>query len=198
MMKITLRLIAILLVVSLTYCGNAIRTEWNTFRCNSDSKCRGLDFSLKFPNNWITMEGERPHIIQKFRKEVSGGSIELVIYLNDFERSLNSEEIYGIYELENLTSGIPVRRTMEYDNEAKIDGIPSVILTLSVWDKVYNEGLSSIIVMNVLVWNQYLLQFNFFVFSDDQRLETMKRILKESEEIIEEIMLSVIIQSQWE
>lgn len=171
--------------------------KWNKFVCSNQNKCQGLEFSIKYPNSWTIEEGERPHIVQKFGKEISNGYIELDIYLNKFERIPTKEEVNQILSYENIKQAFEFPSTIEYNKDYSIDGIKCVNAIYLSKGRVYDRDIKSIATINVLVWEDYLVQFNFMVSSDDQKYDTMFKIVEEYDDLFTEIIVSIVILSQW-
>ena len=56
-----------------------------TYRSNGAGKAQGLDFSIKYLNDWKKEEGDRPHVVQKFSKMRGSATIGYLILIHEIE-----------------------------------------------------------------------------------------------------------------
>jgi len=87
---------------------------------------------------------------------------------------------------------------LEFNDKAEIDMEKCITATLFAKMTIYDEEIISLVKPSFVFYDKYLLQVNFFIFSNDQNRETMKDMLNKYNPIFNEIMYSLALLSKWE
>jgi len=177
--------------------SNCIRQEWKWYECNGEGKSDGLEFSIKYPKDWTTSNGIRPHILQTFDFEEKRGNIKMTIYINTFDYKPSELDITNIYDKSNVLEALNAFEVLEFNDNVTMDGLRAVYATIYSKEKIYDEEVHAVVKSNILVWDIYLLQIGFSIMSNDQNYNTMYTMYEEYNNIFKEVMYSLAIHSQW-
>jgi hypothetical protein len=69
-----------------------VNNDVKIYRTFGEGKSQGLDISIKYLDTWKKEEGNRPHIIQKFSKQIGTLTIGYSILIIKFDESDVSDE----------------------------------------------------------------------------------------------------------
>ncbi len=172
--------------------------DWNRFTCDGTGKCSGLKFSINYPKNWTVQEGTRPHILKNFEFEEKRGVIQMSIYVRELDFIPTEELINETYNKESFIENFNGVQILEFNDKAEIDMEKCITATLFAKMTIYDEEIISLVKPSFVFYDKYLLQVNFFIFSNDQNRETMKDMLNKYNPIFNEIMYSLALLSKWE
>lgn len=193
-MKILRVSIIFFLLVGNTFCSQRMQR----FVCNGEGKAQGLKFSVNYPKNWIISDGIRPHVYKLFDFEDTDGSINMAIYINLLDDAPTEEQINVVFQKDYVMGVYQVAKMIEFSNDAKIEDLRCLTFTAYLKRKVYDQEAYSIFKSNLLFFNRFHLQFNFAIFSNDQKYETAMKMYKKYNPIFKEMMYSLAINSRWE
>lgn len=181
-----------------TICQLALPQGWTKFQTDGSGKSSGLKLSIKYPSDWIQKDGTRPHILSIMESEIEGGLIQMVVYINVYQRNPLAEEISVMYSKENIKKTTGAIEIIEFDKTAQIDNERCCVALVKVEQKVYQDLIRSISKVNIIIWDKYLVQIGFMIFSNDNRYETQLKIYNKHRDTFNEIMSNVAILSKWE
>lgn len=189
-------LVAILILIS----HFSFSQEMKKYVCNGEGKGQGLKFSLSYPSNWTVTEGIRPHILKIFDWEDKRGKVSMTIYVSKLEEAPANEEIDLVFKKDFILSNPMLNgsKVIEFKNDAKIEDLRCMFLTVYFKSKVYDTEAYSIFKNNQIYFERYHLQVNFDVMSYDQKYETMLQMYNSYNLIFNDIMGNMAINSRWE
>lgn len=192
-----MRLIILFLLINwtLTPCS---AQEWNKFICDGSGKCSGLQFSIKYPYNWISEEGNHPHTLKTISYEEERGLIQMTFYVRELEYIPTKREIDDTYTKETFLNNFNGVQILEFNNNTKIDMENCITATMFAKQQVYDKEVKSLVRFNMIFYDRYILQVNFFIYGYDGNDETMKKMLAKYNSIFNEIMYSLTLISKWE
>jgi len=173
-------------------------TEWNKFVCDGSEKCRGFKFSINYPKRWVVKDGSRPHIIKVFEFEERRGMIQMALYLRELDTIPTPEEILYNYNEEAFKNTFNAVEIIEFNNSNQIDFERCITATLFTKLRIYDEEILALVKPNMIFYQNYLLQVNFFIYGYEQDKEKMKSILESYNPVFKEIMYSLALVSKWE
>lgn len=176
----------------------SIAQEWTKFVTDGTGKSEGLKLATKFPSHWRRIDGTRPHIVKLFQFEDSSGQINAGIYIKKLQNPPAETEIEYLYSLENIKNVYSAVEVIEYDNTATVDLEKCVSSLLKVEGKVYEDVIKSVAKVNYIIWDKYLIQINFMIFSFDQEYNTMIKLYEKYKDIFDEVLINTAILSKWE
>ena len=193
-----LKLIILIISSSILFVFACSAQEWNKFTCDGTGKCSGLRFSINYPKKWTVKDGSRPHIIKNFEFEEERGLVTMTIYVRELDYIPTEEMINETYNRETFIENFNGVQILEFNDKAEIDMEKCITATLFAKMTIYDEEIISLVKPSFVFYDKYLLQVNFFIFSNDQNRETMKDMLNKYNPIFNEIMYSLALLSKWE
>jgi hypothetical protein len=176
--------------------SNSFSQGWTIYNSDGIGKCQGLKFSIKYPGDWTIKDGAGQHIVKKFVHEENRGAVQMLVYINKMDHSLTQSEINNTLNKNYLLSTFKVRKIMEFNDQAKIDGERYAYASIQNEEEMNNQTFRSIIKTNAILWKDYLVQINFFIYSNDQSFETMTKMYNEYNSVLQEIMGSFFLTSK--
>lgn len=134
---------------------NLILTQ--TFSTEGHPKSNGVIFTIKYPNEWKLLEGERPHVIQSIKNP--SGDIAVTILTRDMgnEYTPTKEDLISIFSSDEYKKSFPAGSTFISSETTEIEGEPAgtieyTTLLERVGVKLYSH-----------VWQVNFIQNNVFV-----------------------------------
>lgn len=125
-------------------------SQWSKFECDGSDQCQGIKFSIKYPSNWKTIDGDQPHILQKFEFEDKQGYGQLIIYINKFEEIPDQSDDEAIYSKENVINSLGnVKKLLEFNDQAIIEDERCVYATTQIDSFQYILIMSYIMITEI-------------------------------------------------
>jgi len=122
----------------------------------------------------------------------------MTIYVRELDYIPTEEMINETYNRETFIENFNGVQILEFNDKAEIDMEKCITATLFTKMTIYDEEIISLVKPSFVFYDKYLLQVNFFIFSNDQNRETMKDMLNKYNPIFNEIMYSLALLSKWE
>jgi len=194
------KLLNIIVALVFIFTGHlSFSQEMKKYICDGQGKGQGLKFSINYPSIWTVSEGVRPHILRTFEYKNKNGEISMQIYVKKMEQEPTKDEIDFLFQKEYVLSNpsLKVSKVIDFNNNAQIEDIRCMYITLYQKNKVYDTEVHSIVKNNYIYFGRYLIQINFFVISNDQKYETMIQMYNSFNPIFKELMYSLSINSRW-
>lgn len=179
---------------------NLINGNASVYRSFNHSKAKGLDFSIKYLNNWIKAEGNRPNIVQKFTKDVGNKQVSyLVLILKVDGPPFTSEEIES--ELGNAHLSIPKSaQFISKSGKLKIDGEPAYSVEFKgsrgPEENVSNIGITTYTIGYNVFYKNYLVQIQCSVSGSSNESDLLDTF-NQYKQFFALVVNSFIIQSKW-
>ena len=179
--------------------------EGKTFIYNTTGhlKSKGLNLSVKFPNNWTALEGNRPNIVQKFYHN-NKPFVTALIIVKTFETPPTSEEMIDLQTESQIKTLIPKGGTHIKSNTGLIiDGETAFSIEYKLERKAENNvtGLdfNGYIIIYYIIFKNYLIALQFCVTNDiTKQDEDINAKFEEHKLAFKRIVNSVIILSKWQ
>jgi hypothetical protein len=160
------------------------------FVCQGE-KCFGLDFSIRYPSTWKSLDTDRPHVVCKVFSENGKGMEGLVLTVFNDARFQNSD-LQDIAKA-NMNKNSKV---IKYSNDLNIDDCESVSLCFESEDKRLDMIIYSQSIVYVLRYKQYIFCFNFTVADTKEKSKVSARF-DEYLPLFKKMILSFTIQSKY-
>jgi len=174
--------------------------EVSVYNSKGHTKAKGLEFSINYLTSWDKQEGNRPHIVQKFTKEIGTMRIEYLVSigLNEGEK-LTDREILETYN--NPNELIPKEATLISSNPSlKIDGEPACLLEYKITRTAQQTAAEMPIevysYLYLIVYNNYTITIVFSVAGIPNGSK-VKEIYNDYKPFFRLIANSFIINSKW-
>jgi hypothetical protein len=184
-------------LLSLFIFQNSFGQDSYRFKCKDNPKCNGVEFSINIPKKFNPLEGDRPHIIKKFVFQENNFSTTIILYLRKLPMKPSNEEINKILSLENIYKMNNVIELIEYDDNANIDNQKCLTATIYNEAKVYTNKIYNVINQNLLIWEDNLIQVNFFVTTNQDNYEKILNYYDSNKHTFNSIMSSFVLTSKW-
>jgi len=167
------------------------------FECNGYSKCRGLKFSIKYPQSWKSEEGNRPHIVRKFSNDDM--NVQTMLIVTDLEYVLPKEEIDNFFSIESAKEMIPEGGHYIKSSSTVIDGESALVIDYSIQREKLGAIISVRTRMYAIIYKSYLLQVQFSVVQDPLKPPVDINEKFNANELLFNCMInSLILVSKWE
>jgi len=132
----------------------------NTYSTNGHSKSKGLNINISYPKSWLSKEGERPNIVQKFISSGGTGRENALIITralpNQAGTTIPKQEINDILNISEIKNMLPAGSTYIAANKTKIAGLPAVAVEYSIryaraGKEVYLQNISYIFIYKTIL-----------------------------------------------
>ena len=165
--------------------------------CDGSGKGRGVKFSIKYPHDWHSSEGNRPHIVRKFYNDDS--SVQVMILINDLGETPTKEDINFLFNEENAKQLIPSGGHFIKSSSAVIEGEKTLVLDYSLKRDKLGMTINTRNRIYLIIYNTYMIQIQLGVY---QPLTGMPNDLNEEfnkYELLFSLMVnSFSLISKWE
>lgn len=169
----------------------------STYRCDGTGKGRGLKFSMKYPQSWASEEGNRPHIVRKFKN--NDMSVQTMVIVNDFDYIPTEEDIDYIFSIESAKETIPKGGHYIKSSKTVIEGESALVVDYSIQRERLGTTFKMYTRMYSIIYKSYLLQIQFSVNQNpiDSPIDLEKKF-NENELLFNSMINSLILVSKWE
>lgn len=179
--------------------------EGKTFIFNSTghSKSKGLNMSIKFPNNWTAMEGNRPNIVQKFQRNNKADIMAILLIKTDGQ-NISAKEITDAQTEDQIKLLIGDDQTLLASHtDLKIDGQSAfsteTYMVRKAENNVGNITLKAYSLAYYIFYKKYFIMVTFTVSNDpDISGEDIKNKFDNFKLAFIQIINSTLILSKWE
>jgi hypothetical protein len=167
------------------------------YSCDGTGKGKGLKFSIKYPQSWISEEGNRPHIVRKFSNE--NLSVSAMLILNDLGYIPPKSEIDDYLSEESAKEMIPEGGYYIKSNQTIIDGAQTLVLDFSTRREKLGTIIKTRMRMYSIIYKSYLLQVQFSVSQVPYEPPVdLEKGFNEYEMLFNAMINSLIIVSKYE
>jgi hypothetical protein len=167
------------------------------FECNGAGKGLGLKFSMKYPQNWKSEEGNRPHIVRKLSNE--DFSLSAMFIVNDLEYYPTENEINEFFSEDIAREMIPNGGKYLKSNTTTIDGERAMVLDYAVNRERLGNVVKGRVRMYSIIYKNYLLQIQFLVGQNPiEDPVDLNQVFTENEILFNAMINSLVITSKWE
>jgi hypothetical protein len=166
------------------------------FICDGTGKCLGLKFSIKYPHSWTGKEGNRPHIIQKFREWAS--PVMAMIIVDEYDHILSTSEVNQVLSQESIKLMVSdIGQYISSNSSVKLDGIPAASMEYTAVGE--NDGVKAEMhfLSYMIVYKKWQVFLQFSV-SDVNLTCTLSEKFEQNRALFKMIANSFVIISQWE
>lgn len=170
-----------------------------TFISDGKGKSEGLKFSVEYPKTYMSVDGDRPHIVKKFKKNECQISITVMNlgYIPDKEekkyalsRQGRIETLPQNVELLDFVGGLIIDGEdcsfVEYYGKRETN-IGKDVITLQAFSRLYQ-----------ILYDKYLIQIQFAVGSGTSSKENLEKEFSSHKSFFSCVMSSFIIISKWD
>ena len=172
------------------------------YKTNRNIKNKGLNISIKFPNNWTAKEGSRPNVIQSFFHN-DKTDIQSIIIIKMFPKTPDKKEINEIQSLDQIKNLIP-KGGMYLNSKSNliIDGESAFVVEYYIERNAVNNvagiNLKMYSMLYTIIYKDYFIQIGFSVSNDPNDINIDLKSKFESYKLIfNQIINSVVILSKW-
>jgi len=127
--------------------------DWQKFSCDGTGRGMGLEFALKYPPNWSSQEGMRPHMIEVMDYEDPLGTLQMGIYVRKLDFVLNPDDLGEVIDKKAISSIFPGSEIISYNDKAKVDGEKCITATIKTELQIYDKSVNAIAKINMILWH---------------------------------------------
>lgn len=160
------------------------------FVCSGE-KCRGLDFSFRYPSTWKVLDGDRPHVACKVFSENGKGLEGLVVTIFDESKIVNSY-LRDIAYANMSKNSTPI----SYKDNLIIDGCNASSLYFENEGKSLDMMIYSKNIVFVVKSDKHILCFNFTVSDLSTKKNQISKKYEEFLPLFKKMVLSFTILSK--
>lgn len=164
--------------------------------CDGTGKGRGIKFSINYPSNWSSLEGNRPHIVRKFSN--SDKTISAMIIITELEKTPTQKEIEYYYTKQGSMELLPTQATYISNSSTKIEGQPTIINEYTIKTERAENQLKGRMKTYTIFYKKYSIQVQFGVMQLLSSNLDIEKIFNENELLFKAMMNSFILTSKWE
>lgn len=159
-------------------------------------KAAGLSVTLKYPSSWKAMEGDRPHIVQKFYHG-SRPSVMALLVIKEMKSQALTKEIEDAFSPEGLKSMIPDGATFHSGKTTKVDGLTAGVTEYSMRQERAGEALESHYVSFVFVFDTKFISFQGSVGAPNTTKEAQAARMAEYLPLFTLMAASIVVEDRW-
>ena len=173
------------------------------FNTTEHSKSKGLNLSIKFPENWIAHEGAHPNVLKNFYRN-DKADVECIIIIKKLPKTPTAKDIIGMKSISQIKAIVPKSgKYLNSNSLLKIDGEPAFFVEFYNERKVGNNlaGVDMKMYSSLysIIYKDYLIQIGFSVSNSPQDLnDNLEAKYKSYNLIFKQIINSTIILSKWQ
>ncbi len=114
------------------------------FNTKNHPKAKGTDWTIKYPQSWRCLEGDRPNIIQKIVSEFGNGDIYVSLMVKDLPKnfSIKDSEINNVFFTSKNAKELFITSEMTFESfkRVTIEGLPAgeIVYSLTLSRLDYN------------------------------------------------------------
>lgn len=169
------------------------------FSSKDNEKAKGVDFHLDLPQSWLSKEGNRPNIVQKFISQNGHGlAMALVLVLELPEVSnISEEDIKELAQSDESKEMLPKNSQFINSGFIKIDGLPGIYQEY----KLSQMQLDTELLLHTAAYNvyykNYMIRIECSVGSNKDQEKDTDSVFMKYKELFKLVAGSLVVQSQW-
>lgn len=202
-LKLFIILVTIMTVASLigtTDYSNWYNTNFKVFSTKNHPKSKGLNMSFKYPDNWISEEGERPNVVQKFTNDDDGYAMCLILTKSlpvPDDYTITDEEIDQFFTLEEAGAMIPPGSELISFNKTRIEALPAGILEYRTQGERAGTAIELYIVSYVFIFRNVMVFFQCSVGDIPDHRFRIKQQFELLRPVFKQMANSIILPDRW-
>jgi len=209
-MKKLFQSIIYLLVLILPLSINLYGNDTNAFQLDrthdyftkNHPKAKGLNISLEYPVSWLTKEGKRPNIVQKFIKPSSDTYMVMCIIMikglpYQFESFSEEQIAQALFSKESFKSSLPKNSTLIRYKQTCYDGQPGYIGSFKTIRKRSGFQILVYFLNHVFIYSKKIIIVQCQVLGSPLDREEVSRIYKNYLPLFMQIGNSIVIHDKW-
>lgn len=173
------------------------------FTTKGHKKAGTLELSFKYPSNWATSEGERPHIVQKFKGTGNGVIFpQIIVQINDFPAIFSKlTETFtgeGLFTKENLREFWSAQNAKFIDGEeTRYDGELGAWVLLNV--EVERSGIEVFMVelVHIVPYNNQMAMVICAVGGAKENSSEIMKAFSDYRPLFTQVGASINIENKW-
>jgi len=169
------------------------------FKSTGNLKAKNVDFHIDLPKSWLSKEGNRPNIVQKFVSQNGHGLVMALVLILELPgvSNISEEDIKELSQKEESKEMLPKNSQFINSGFIKIDGLPGIFQEYKISQtQIDNEVLMHTVNYNVYYRNKMIsVQCSVSSTSDDEK--NTDSVFNKYKELFKLIAGSLVVQSQW-
>lgn len=172
------------------------------FSTAAHPKSNGVNMVLSYPNTWLAMEGERPHIVQKFVSDGGKGLEMATIVANTLPvpagTVISENELREIFMPAEIKGMMPSGATFIDAKSTSIEGLPAGILEYSVRQDRAGIPINARFISYVFIYGTTMVQLQCSVSTGQLApLAVLARKMDDFKPLFSLIANSIVLQDRW-
>jgi len=192
--------IAIIFFTQICYAQESATSFWNNrceYKTDGTGKSLGLKIKLSYPCLWTRVDGDRPHVVQKFSYGFEGGkSISQGFTITQMPSVASKNEIAEMLTQQGLKELASATGTFVSGRKLKIDGIDCGEVIIKLKRELPVATLYVNFIQYYIILKDKLINLSFAVGSKSES-ET-KILFSDYKTLFQGLATSTVILSKWE
>jgi hypothetical protein len=165
-------------------------------------KSKGLNMTISYPKSWKALEGERPHIVQKFVSE-GGSGLELALIITKQlplppGTVISENELKEFFSPTELRGMLPSGATFIGARPTQIEGLPAGILEYSMRQERAGKTIDGRTIAYMFISGTNLVQIQCMVFTGQLSTSTaLARRMAEFNQLFFLMANSIVLQDKY-
>lgn len=172
------------------------------FSTSGHPKSKGLNMTISYPRNWKAMEGERPHIVQKFVSK-GGNGMEMALIMTKplpipSGTIISDNELKEFFSPAEMRDLVPPGATFIAAKPTQIEGLPAGILEYTMRGERAGEAVDFRTIVYTFIYGTNLVQLQCMVSTG--RLSTSTALARRMAEFNQLFFLmtnSIVLQDRY-
>lgn len=169
----------------------------NEYYTKESVKSDGLNIKLKYPKSWSAENGDRPHVIRKFKSDNGHGLVGALIMI--MKKSFSQSDIDLILSEEGLKYQIPQNsKVISIKTGLIMDNFPAASITSYAEQTQMNVKIGIISESYIICYNNYLISVLFTVGSTSNNYDEILKLYNTNKNLFFRMANNLVISSQYE
>jgi len=160
-------------------------------------KSEGVNVKIKYPKSWSSENGDRPHVIRKFKSENGHGLNGALIMI--IKASLSKTDVDLLLSAEGLKSQIPKNsKVISVKTGLTMDNFPAASITSYVVQPQMNLKIGMISETYIICYKDHLISILFSVGSTTSNYDDILKQYNTNKNLFWRMANNLVILSQYE